>query len=73
MEAPTFERAGRPPKEFLEFAAGVRGAHTAEGGALGRATSRGVGLVSGTEVSSGREVDGGVLGAPVAARTRSGW
>ena len=24
VEPPTFERAGRPPKEFLEFAAGVR-------------------------------------------------
>ena len=29
-EAPTFERAGRPPREFLEFAAGVRARLRAE-------------------------------------------
>jgi transposase len=29
-EAPTYERAGRPPKEFLEFAAGIRSRLAAE-------------------------------------------
>ncbi|EQD75270.1 transposase, partial [mine drainage metagenome] len=62
---PKFRRAGRPPKEFLSFAAGIRD-RLAAGGAVGGRAPGGLGAGPIPTIREGGPVDGPVLEPTVA-------